>query len=60
MQVHKFVCVGTVEERIDAMIESKRELAERIVGTRRGWLTDLSLSQLRELVALSEDAVAEA
>jgi len=60
VQVRKFVCVGTVEERIDAMIESKRELAERIVGTGEARLTDLSLAQLRELVALSEDAVAEA
>ncbi|HEU5448639.1 MAG TPA: DEAD/DEAH box helicase [Acidimicrobiia bacterium] len=60
VQVRKFVCVGTVEERIDAMIESKRELAERIVGTGEARLTDLNLAQLRELVALSEDAVAEA
>jgi SNF2 family DNA or RNA helicase len=60
VQVRKFVCVGTVEERIDAMIESKRELAERIVGTGEARLTDLTLGQLRDLVTLSEDAVAEA
>jgi non-specific serine/threonine protein kinase len=60
VQVRKFVCVGTVEERIDAMIEAKRELAERIVGTGEARLTDLTLAQLRELVALSDDAVAEA
>ena len=59
VQVQKFVCVGTVEERIDAMIESKRQLAERIVGTGEARLTDLTLGQLRELVALSDDAVAE-
>ncbi|MGH9128221.1 MAG: SNF2-related protein [Acidimicrobiales bacterium] len=59
VQVRKLVCVGTLEERIDAMIESKRELAERIVGTGEGWLTELSTSALRELVALSADAVAE-
>ena len=35
VQVRKLVCVGTLEERIDRMIEEKRELAERIVGTRR-------------------------
>ncbi len=60
VQVRKFVCVGTVEERIDAMIESKRELAERIVGAGEARLTDLTLGQIRELVALSDDAVAEA
>ena len=35
VQVRKFVCVGTLEERIDAMIEEKKALAERIVGHRR-------------------------
>jgi SNF2 family DNA or RNA helicase len=59
VQVRKFVCVGTLEERIDAMIESKRDLAQRIVGSGEARLTDLSLAELRDLVALSEDAVAE-
>ena len=59
VQVRKFVCGGTLEERIDAMIEAKRALAERIVGTGEGWLTELSTEQLREVVALSADAVEE-
>jgi SNF2 family DNA or RNA helicase len=59
VQVRKFVCGGTLEERIDAMIEAKRALAERIVGTGEGWLTELSTDQLREVVALSADAVEE-
>ena len=59
VQVRKLVCGGTVEERIDAMIESKRALAERIVGTGEGWLTELSTDQLREVIALSSDAVGE-
>jgi SNF2 family DNA or RNA helicase len=59
VQVRKFVCVGTLEERIDQMIEQKRQLAERIVGSGEGWLTELSTDQIRELVALSADAVAE-
>jgi non-specific serine/threonine protein kinase len=57
VQVRKFVCGGTLEERIDAMIEAKRALAERIVGTGEGWLTELSTDQLRDVVALSADAV---
>jgi len=60
VQVRKFVCVGTLEERIDQMIEDKRNLAARIVGTGEGWLTELSTTELRQLVALSADAVAEA
>ena len=59
VQVRKFVSVGTLEERIDAMIETKRDLAARIVGTGEAWLHDLSVGQLRDLVALSDDAVAE-
>ena len=37
--VHKLVCAGTVEERIDEMITRKRALAERVVGTGEDWLT---------------------
>jgi non-specific serine/threonine protein kinase len=59
VQVRKFVCGGTLEERIDAMIEGKRALAERIVGTGEGWITEMSTEQLREVVALSADAVGE-
>lgn len=59
VQVHKFVCVGTLEERIDAMIEQKKELAENIVGSGENWLTEMSTSQLKELFALSREAVGE-
>jgi len=59
VQVRKFICVGTLEERIDQMIEQKKELAARIVGTGEAWLTELSTAQIREMVALSTDAVSE-
>jgi hypothetical protein len=59
VQVRKFVCVGTVEERIDAMIEEKKALAERIVGTGEGWLTELSVAELRKVIALAPEAVSE-
>jgi SNF2 family DNA or RNA helicase len=59
VQVHKFVCVGTLEERIDAMIEQKKELAESIVGSGENWLTEMSTTQLKELFALSREAVGE-
>jgi hypothetical protein len=58
VQVRKFVCVGTLEERIDAMIEEKKALAERVVGTGEGWLTELSTADLGEILALSPEAVA--
>jgi SNF2-related domain/SNF2 Helicase protein/Helicase conserved C-terminal domain len=59
VQVRKLMCVGTLEERIDRMIEDKKDLAARIVGTGESWLTELSTSELEELVALSEEAVTE-
>jgi SNF2 family DNA or RNA helicase len=57
VQVRKFICVGTLEEKIDAMISSKKELAASIVGTGENWLGNLSTSELREVVSLSSDAV---
>ncbi len=59
VQVHKFISVGTLEERIDAMIEQKKELAESIIGSGENWLTELSTAELRDLFALSREAVVE-
>ncbi|MCW2912268.1 MAG: helZ, partial [Actinomycetia bacterium] len=57
VQVRKFICVGTMEERIDEMIERKKALAESIVGTGEGWLTDLSVAELRDVFRLGAEAV---
>jgi SNF2 family DNA or RNA helicase len=59
VQVHKFLCAGTLEEKIDEMIERKKEIAETVVGTGEGWLTELSTRQLKELFALRKEAVGE-
>ena len=59
VQVHKFVCAGTLEEKIDAMIEQKQEVAGAVIGTGESWLTKLSNAELRELFALREEAIAE-
>ena len=59
VQVRKFVCVGTVEERIDKMIEDKKALAEAIVGTGEAWLTELSVADLRQVIDLSPEAVSQ-
>ncbi len=57
VQVHKFICLGTLEERIDALIESKRALAENVIGEGDGWVTELSTDELRDLISLRADAV---
>jgi SNF2 family DNA or RNA helicase len=56
VQVYKYLCAGTMEERIDEMIERKRSLAEQIVGTSEAWITELSTEQLRDLFTLRQDA----
>ncbi len=57
--VHKLVSTGTVEERIDAMIAGKRALAEQVVGSGEGWITELSTDALHEVIALRADSVEE-
>jgi len=54
VQVHKLVSTGTVEERIDALITAKRDLAARVVGAGEEWLTELSTGELRALVELRD------
>lgn len=59
VQVHKFLCSGTMEEKIDNMIEDKKEIAENVIGTGEAWLTELSTKQLREILTLNQDAMRE-
>jgi hypothetical protein len=56
--VHKLVCQGTIEERVDAMINDKRALADAVVGTTgEAWLSELSTDELRDLIVLDHHAV---
>ena len=58
--VHKFVCQGTVEERIDAMIESKKALSNELLadsGSADIKLTEMADDELMRLVALDLHAV---
>ncbi|MBV9125198.1 MAG: DEAD/DEAH box helicase [Planctomycetes bacterium] len=59
VQVHKFLCAGTLEDRIDEMIEHKQEIAGKIVGTGEGWLTELSTAELKDLFTLRAEALGE-
>jgi SNF2 family DNA or RNA helicase len=59
VQVHKFICGGTLEDRIDEMIEGKRALAESVLGAGESWLTELNTDQLRDLVLLRRDEAVE-
>ena len=59
VQVRKLMCAGTLEERIDQVIEEKKALAGSVLGTGEAWLTELSTAELRSVVELAADAVAE-
>lgn len=51
--VHKLVCEGTIEEKIDAMITSKKELAENVIGSGgEKWITELSNDELMSVLRL--------
>ncbi|MEK3883105.1 DEAD/DEAH box helicase [Paenibacillus sp. PL2-23] len=54
VQVHKFITLGTLEEKIDEMIESKQSLSEQVVSGSENWVTELSTDELRELFTLRE------
>lgn len=59
VQVRKFIVAGTLEERIDEMIERKTEVAAQVVGSGEQWLTELSNDELRDMISLSRNAVGE-
>jgi len=59
VQVYKYICAGTLEERIDEMIEKKKGIADQVVGSGEGWLTSLSNKELKEIFALRRDAVVD-
>ena len=55
--VHKFITLGTLEERIDQMIEDKQKMADSIVGNDESWLTKLDNQAFKELIALNKNSI---
>ena len=52
VQVHRLIAEGTLEDRIAALLETKRELADAVIGSGEGWVAQLSDAELAELVSL--------
>ncbi len=50
--VHKFVCTGTLEERIQQMLDRKREVADSLLAAGENWITELSNDELKRLLTL--------
>jgi SNF2 family DNA or RNA helicase len=57
VQVHKLLCMGTLEEKIDAMIESKKKLTETVLSAGESWLTELSNTELRNIFELRDETL---
>jgi SNF2 family DNA or RNA helicase len=57
--VHKFVAIGTLEEKIDSMIEDKKKLSATVVGSDESWLTELNNEAFKQLIALNKSAILE-
>ena len=51
--VHKFVTKGTIEERIDEIINNKKTLAESVIGTGEHWITELSNQEIISMMRLT-------
>ena len=51
--VHLFISSGTLEDRIDALLEDKRRLAGEIVGSGEAFLAKMSEREFERMVALS-------
>jgi non-specific serine/threonine protein kinase len=51
--VHKFLTRGTIEERIDAMLEDKAELFNKVVASSgEGWITEMGNEELMGMFRL--------
>lgn len=57
VQVHKFISLGTLEERIDEMLESKQQLSDNVISSTESWITELSTDALKDLFTLRRDWV---
>ncbi|WP_424768478.1 DEAD/DEAH box helicase [Paenibacillus sp. sgz302251] len=55
VQVHKFISLGTLEERIDEMLDNKQQLSDNVISSSEGWITELSTEELKDLFALRQD-----
>ncbi|WP_052342566.1 DEAD/DEAH box helicase [Bacillus sp. EB01] len=51
VHVHKMICTGTLEEKIDAMLEKKQHLNDQIIQS-ENWITEMSTEELRDLILL--------
>ncbi|RYL95913.1 DEAD/DEAH box helicase [Sporolactobacillus sp. THM7-4] len=57
VHVYKLICEGTLEERIDQLIERKKGLQKQILGQGEAWLTEMSDREIYDLIKLREGVI---
>ncbi|WP_019914184.1 DEAD/DEAH box helicase [Paenibacillus sp. HW567] len=57
VQVHKFISLGTLEEKIDEMLESKQQLSDDVISSSESWITELSTDALKDMFTLRREWV---
>lgn len=53
VEIFRLICAGTFEEKVNALLESKKELAELTVAAGESWIGDLSNRQLEDIFSIS-------
>lgn len=59
VHVYKLISVGTLEEKIDEMIEKKKMLTEQVIGRGDGWVTEMKDDEVYDLIRLREKVIAK-
>ncbi len=54
---YKFITMGTIEERIDKMLEDKQKVSDLIVGNDESWLSKLDAKSFMQLIRLSKSSM---
>ena len=54
VKVYKFITVNSIEEKIDNLIEEKKELADMVISSGESWISELSDDKLKKLISIDE------
>lgn len=52
--MYKFITVDTIEEKIDNLIQEKKELADAIIASGESWISELSDDKIKDLISLNK------
>jgi SNF2 family DNA or RNA helicase len=52
VNVYKFITISTIEEKIDNLIEEKKELADMVISSGESWISELSDDKLKQLISI--------